>query len=96
MLSNTNCSFDMNSVEIKLLCQNDDNLAKIINIIGPIEYSLHKDPYVFLINIIIGQMLSNKVAHTMQLRFRNICHDNVCPEVVASLTYDEIHSIGLS
>jgi DNA-3-methyladenine glycosylase II len=88
--------FDKDSIEIQHLCQKDKRLAKMIELYGPLEYRIHSTPYEFMINTIMGQMLSNKVAYVMRERMNTICNGEITPTAVNKLSYDEIHDIGLS
>ena len=63
---------------------------------GPLTYQLHSDPYAFMVNTIMGQMLSNKVAGVLQERLLNVCDGNVTPAYINSLGYEKIHDIGIS
>jgi 3-methyladenine DNA glycosylase/8-oxoguanine DNA glycosylase len=87
---------DQNTPSIKYLSQKDKHLAKVIKMVGPIEYQVATDGYAFLISQIIGQMLSNKVAAVLMTRFEDICQNDVCLTNVERLTDEKIHSIGLS
>lgn len=78
------------------LCKKDKRLAKVISAIGPITYQNTEEPYVFLVETIIGQMLSNKVAAIMCDRLSNLCNGDICPEAIASLSDEELRSIGIS
>lgn len=85
-----------NSPAIKYLCQKDKHLAKVIQMVGPLEYQLASDGYAFLISQIIGQMLSNKVADVLTARMKKTCGGQITVEAVESLTDEEIHELGLS
>ncbi len=84
---------DSNSIQH--LCK-DKRMAKLISILGPISYTLSKDSYSFLVNTIIGQMLSNKVADILSSRLITLCGDFVCPDTIGSLTDEAIQNIGIS
>ena len=88
--------YDIESIEIQYLCKKDKRLAKMINIYGPLEYKLHTNSYEFMINTIMGQMLSNKVAYVMRERMYNLCQNDITPIAVNKLSFDAIHNIGLS
>lgn len=82
------------SKEIQVLCKTDLRLAKVVQEVGPISYSVYSDPFTFLVNTIIGQMLSNKVADILTDRFWNLCSKT--PQDVSKLSLDKIKSIGIS
>ena len=71
-------------------------MAKVIDLVGTITYEPYDNPYVFLVNTIIGQMLSNKVADIMSERLRTICKGSITPNKITKLTDNQIKSIGIS
>ncbi|WP_337366558.1 DNA-3-methyladenine glycosylase 2 family protein [Phascolarctobacterium sp.] len=81
---------------VQYLCKKDKRLAKVISAIGDISYEPYTDHYAHLINSIIGQMLSNKVADVIKTRFLELCKGKVTPRRVKALTIDDMRSIGLS
>jgi len=78
------------------LKHNDYRLAKVIDIIGPIEYYVLQDSFEFLVNQIISQMLSNKVAKILQKRLKDKCGGKISPKHVLDLSKEDIRSIGIS
>ena len=84
------------SASIRHLCAHDRRLAKVISMIGPIQYQLHTDCYSFFVNHIIGQMLSNKVRDVLYGRLLELCSGNITAETIAALPDEQIRSIGLS
>ena len=88
--------FDTDSIEIQHLCKKDKRLAKMITLYGPLEYKVYSRPFEFMVNTIMGQMLSNKVAYVMRERMNILCNGEISPTGMAKLSYDEIHDIGLS
>lgn len=87
---------DENSESIQYLCQKDKHLAKVIKMIGPLEYRNVENGYAFLTSQIIGQMLSNKVADIMFARLTKLCDGEVTVDTIAKLTDEQIRSIGIS
>lgn len=86
-----------NSPPILYLCNKDKRLAKLINMVGPIAYTLHdEDPYAFLIYEIIEQMLSIKSARSIYSRLLLLCNNTVSPETIDALSHAQIRGIGLS
>ena len=72
-------------------------LEKIIKMIGPITYMPHEtDSYSHLIDSIIGQMLSNKVADIISDRMLALCEGKVTPRKVSRLSDEQIRGIGIS
>ena len=92
-LSNT-ITLDQDTTSVKYLCQRDKRLAKVISMVGPISYSTHEDPYVFVIHEIIEQMLSVKVANIIFNRLVDLCDGAISVESISKLTDNEIKSIG--
>lgn len=84
------------SPSIRHLCKSDESLRIIISHIGDIEYSPHKDGFAFMVDTIIGQMLSTKVADIISERLRCICIGDISPEVIDSLSIGDLQKIGLS
>jgi len=93
---NTIKYLDENSPAVRYLSNQDKHLAKVIQMIGPLEYKLADDGYAFLVSQIIEQMLSNKVADILTNRLTNDCHGMITIEEINHLTDSEIHTIGLS
>lgn len=71
-------------------------MAKVIDLVGTITYKPYSNSYVFLINTIIGQMLSNKVADVMSNRLLKLCNNKITPDAIDNLSDTEIKSIGIS
>lgn len=84
------------SAEISFLCNADHNLSRAIDLIGDMTYALHIDPYTFLIDTIISQMLSKRVAEILIQRMCQLCNLSVSPEVVIKISVDDMRSIGIS
>ena len=82
------------SIEVATLMKKDKRLAKVISLVGSIEYSVHQDNYSFLVHEIIEQMLSVKAGNQIYNRLLTLCDGSVTPETINVLTNDEIKSIG--
>ena len=88
---------DENTESIQYLCSRDKRLAKVISMVGPIEYCPHtENPYAFLVHEIIEQMLSVKAGTVIYGRLSALCNDSVTPQAIDALTIEEIKSIGTS
>lgn len=87
---------DENTPSIRYLCNKDKRFQKIFFMIGSISYELHEDGYSFLIHEIIEQMLSAKVANVIYGRLEEFCGGSICPDVINSLSDEQISSIGTS
>lgn len=89
-------TLDSNTESIKYLCKKDKRFQKVFTMIGDISYKPHDDGYSFLIREIIEQMLSIKVANIIYGRFEKLCNSSVCPDIIDSLSDEQILSIGTS
>lgn len=90
-------TLDINSPPVRYLCKKDKRLAKVVCMVGPITYTMYEDePYAFLIHEIIEQMLSVKAGNKIFKRFTKLCGGTISPEIVSSLTDEQIKSTGTS
>ena len=81
----------------KKVLQNDEVIAKIINLGQDIEHQPHQDIYLSLLSSIISQQLSTKVAKVIKERFLNLFPEQYPkPELVVAKTDEELRSVGLS
>lgn len=87
---------DIESPAVQYLSQKDKRLAKIISRIGSIEYSIPSDPYEFLVEHIVGQMLSNKVAFLICDRLKKQCEGKISVGSIMRLSDEELLTIGIS
>ena len=71
-------------------------MAKVIDLVGTITYKPYSNSYAFLIDTIIGQMLSNKVADVMSNRLLKLCNNKITTKTIESLSDADIKSIGIS
>ena len=78
------------------LCTKDKRLAKVIAMVGPIEYDLHEDGYRFLIHEIIEQMLSIKAGAKIYSRLNDLCNGDINPITINTLSDEEIRLCGTS
>lgn len=85
-----------NSESIKYLSKKDERLKILFNLIGELSYTLYTDSYKFLVDTIIGQMLSNKVADIISNRLSNLCNDDINPKTIIELSYSQLRNIGIS
>jgi DNA-3-methyladenine glycosylase II len=85
------------SEPIKYLIGKDKNFKILYNLVGELSYRLDNDYYGFIIQTIIGQMLSNKVADILTERLLNICNTGkIDIESISNLSFNNIQSIGIS
>ena len=82
--------------ELNYLKKKDKRLGQVIDEIGPIECTVHSDPFEFIVSQIVGQMLSNKVAHIIFNRLKLLCEDDICTTKLLNLGREELKQIVLS
>jgi len=66
--------FGIESAEVRHLSQADKRLASVIQSIGDMTYNIHTNGFSFVIETIIGQMLSVKAADAIKVRFYDVCY----------------------
>jgi DNA-3-methyladenine glycosylase II len=82
---------------IQYLINSDPNFIFLYNQIGAIKILLNHDPFQFIIETIINQMLSNKVSDIISSRLKNLCYNNkISKDAIKKLSFEEIRSIGIS
>jgi DNA-3-methyladenine glycosylase II len=81
---------------IEHLSRVDKRLAKVISLVGAINYKSHEDGFAFLVHEIIEQMLSVKAGAKIYSRLLDICKGSIAPETILALTDEQIKSIGTS
>lgn len=87
---------DADTPAVQYLASKDKHLAKVMAMVGPLDYQVETDGYAFLTSQIVGQMLSNKVAAVLTNRLTKLCHGKISPATISQLTAEQIHQIGLS
>ncbi|MCM1254055.1 MAG: hypothetical protein NC321_14645 [Clostridium sp.] len=78
------------------LSENDERLKTVIHSIGSIEVKKHLNGYKFLVCEIVGQMLSNKIADNMISRLNDLCEEDITPEKISTIPFEQLKSIGIS
>jgi len=91
-----NYIFTSESKEIKWLMKKDKKLAYLIKNIGTLKYSLDENYFVFLVNTIIGQMLSNKASSAISSRLFVLCNNSITPQNIINLSVEKLREIGIS
>ena len=86
----------INDDRITYLKEKDKKLGSIIELVGEISYWKPDDFFVFLVDEIAGQMLSNQVAHSLRNRLHDFCGDLFTPETLLRISEEELRSIGLA
>ena len=78
------------------LRERDWRMGRLIERVGDIEYYVSESGFANLAHSIIEQMLSTKVAATMDRRLRDLCGGELAPEPLSKLTVEQIRGIGVS
>ena len=81
---------------VQYLCKKDKRLAKLIDMVGEIEYRTQPDCFARLVRSIINQMLSNKVAYVIGGRVAALCGGTITPENLLKLDREQLRGSGLS
>ena len=81
---------------VQYLCRKDNRLAKLIDMVGEIEYRTQADCFARLVRSIINQMLSNKAAHVIGGRVAALCGGSITPENLLKLDREQLRGAGLS
>ena len=81
---------------VQYLCRKDKRLAKLIEMVGEIEYRTQPDCFARLVRSVINQMLSNKVAHVIGGRVADLCGGSITPENLLKLDREQLRGAGLS
>jgi DNA-3-methyladenine glycosylase II len=87
----------IDSEPVKHLLNVDYRFKVLCQLVGELSYEIPGDPYVFIIETIIGQMLSNKVAEILTKRLISICDSgklNIAS--IKKISIENLRSIGLS
>lgn len=89
-------TLNMDTPSVQYLCKKDKRLAKVISMVGTITYTPFESSYQFLIETILGQMLSNKVAGIICERLEKLCDGSITADAICKLSDAELKSIGTS
>lgn len=84
------------SLSVQYLCSKDKRLAKLISLVGDIEYVPHIDGYSFLVHEIIEQMLSIKAGQKIFMNLAAKCNNQITVDSIYSLSLEDIRSAGVS
>ncbi len=82
--------------EVQYLCRKDKRLAKLVDMVGEIEYRTQPDYFARLVRSVINQMLSNKAAHVIGGRVADLCEGVIAPDNLLKLDREQLRSAGLS
>jgi DNA-3-methyladenine glycosylase II len=87
----------VDSESVKHLINVDNKFITLYQLVGEMSYRINYDPYSSIIETIIGQMLSNKVAHVFVDRLNKIClSGKIDTESIGKLSVENLRSIGIS
>lgn len=81
---------------VQFLCRKDKRLAKLIDMVGEIEFRTQSDCFARLVRSVINQMLSNKAAHVIGSRVADLCDGAITPENLLKLDREQLRKAGLS
>lgn len=88
---------DMDTPSVQYLCRKCKRLAKVIEMVGPIQYMPHDEgAYAFLVHEIIEQMLSVKAGQKIYGRLEELCGEEISSARISALTDEQIRSTGTS
>lgn len=87
--------YELRDERVQYLISTDEKLAKLIMYIRDTELTMEKDGFKCLVKYIIGQQISDKARETI---WRRICaaYGNVTPQIMLSISDDELRSLGIS
>ena len=88
-------SFHYTDEELCILKKKDKNFAIEVDRIGRIERAVIPDIFQALVNAVIGQVISTKVAKTIWEKIENSLGE-ITPEVFKSLSIEDIKAYGLT
>ena len=88
--------YDVSSPEIIHLCASDPRLAAVIKALGPLHCEPVCDPFSFVVQTIVGQMLSVRVADVISARLDGLCGGSATPGSIVALSAEALTGAGLS
>jgi DNA-3-methyladenine glycosylase II len=86
----------MESIEVKTICENDPQMARLITLIGNVPINSRADRFGGLVQSIIGQLLSIKAANTISRRLMSLLRDEITPQSLARVSDEELRGVGIS
>jgi DNA-3-methyladenine glycosylase II len=86
----------IDSEEVRTICQNDPQMAKLIHIVRDLPVHTKGDRFGNLVHSIIGQLLSIKAANTISSRLLSLVVEEVSPISIGKVSDQELRSIGIS
>lgn len=92
----TEQNFPLYEEAVSVLKKRDKKLAWLMERVGLLYHTDLKDDFLFLIEQVIGQMLSIRVADVMTGRLADRCRGKITAGTIYSLSVDELKKIGIS
>jgi len=84
------------SMAAKELIKKDPRLEKLFKHREEVVVNLHDDYFVVLVEAIVNQQLSGKVAAVIYGRIRALLKDNITTKSLLSASFDDLRACGLS
>ena len=81
---------------VSSLKERDTQLAKIIDAVGSCRLERGAQGFIALVYSIIGQQLSNSSAKAIRSRFDALFDDNINPQLLMEIGYEELRRVGMS
>lgn len=81
---------------IETLKQSDPKLHQVIEKVGQLQYEAEQDGFAFLVQVIIGQMLSAKAADTIYARLVARLGKDIDAASISGLDEDLLRSLGIA
>lgn len=86
----------LSDARVIYLRQMDPVLCRIIDLIGEIYCDIHDDPEQFIIQTIVGQMLSNTVASKINKRIYELCRGKCNANAIRKISREQLRATGIS
>ena len=81
---------------VQYLRHHDPLLSRVIDLIGDISCNIHDNSEQFIIETIVGQMLSNKAAGKINDRMRKLCCGEPTAAAIRHLSREQLRGVGIS
>ncbi len=85
-----------NSKEVNYLIEKDPNLIPLFKKTEEVVVNISKDYYKSLVQTIVAQQLSSKVANVIYQRFEKLMQNDMTPQNILNTSEEDLRSIGLS
>ena len=81
---------------VAYLEKKDKRLSTVFDAVGDIVHEDFSDGYSFVVQEIVGQMISGHVAEILCNRLVNLCGGEITPKTISRFPASELRNIGLS